>query len=187
MRKIAIFASYNGSGFDALYDAMNNGILDIDISFVMSNNTNAKVLEKAQNRNIKNYLINDKLYENSEEEIIRLLKENNCEFIFLSGYMKKISSTITNNYKVINSHPSLLPDFGGVGMYGRKVHEAVIHAKVKTSGVTVHEVNENYDEGKVILQKSLDILESDTVDTLEDKIKDLERTTIVQGVQLCLK
>ncbi|MEA3553220.1 MAG: formyltransferase family protein [Campylobacterota bacterium] len=187
MTKIAILSSHNGSGFDTLYQASKNNILDIDIPLIISNNTNAKVIQNAKKLNIENHIINDKLFKNVDEEIVKLLNKHNCRYIFLSGYMKKISSLITRNFKVINSHPSLLPLYGGAGMYGRYVHEAVINNKESISGVTIHEVDENYDEGKIILQKSLNIKDDETANSLEERIKILEQEAIIDGFKLCLK
>lgn len=181
MTNIAILASHNGSGFSALYDAKSNNILDINIPLVVSNNTNAGVLEKANSFNIENHIVNGKLYENPDKAIYELLKEKDCKYIFLSGYMKKISSLLTDNFKIINCHPSLLPSYGGVGMYGRYVHEAVIANKERYSGVTIHYVNENYDEGEIILQKSIEILSGDSAESLEIKIKELEQKAIVEA------
>jgi len=187
MTNIAILASYNGSGFDTLYQASKNGILDINIKLVISNNTNAVALEKAQAYNINSYIVNATTDTNVDEKIYTLLKEHKCKYVFLSGYMKKISSKITNNFKVINSHPSLLPKYGGQGMYGRYVHEAVVKNNEKVSGVTVHEVNEKYDDGKIILQKQLHLADGETPQTLEQKIKELEKSTIVESFIQCLK
>ena len=187
MTKIAILSSHNGTGFDTLYQASKDKILDIDISLIISNNTNAKVIKNAKKLNIENHIINDKLFENVDEQIFKLLNKHNCKYIFLSGYMKKISSLITNNFTVINSHPSLLPLYGGAGMYGRFVHEAVINNKELISGVTIHEVDENYDEGKIILQKTLNINKDETAQSLETRIKALEQEAIVDGFKLCLK
>ena len=187
MTNIAVLASYNGSGFDTLHQACKDGVLDIDIKLVISNNTNAVVLEKAKAYNINSYLVNATTESDVDEKIYTLLKENNCEYVFLSGYMKKISSKLTNNFKVINSHPSLLPKYGGQGMYGRYVHEAVVKNNEKVSGVTVHEVNEKYDDGKIILQKQLKLSEGETPQTLEQKIKDLEKSAIVESFIKCLK
>jgi phosphoribosylglycinamide formyltransferase 1 len=187
MTKIAIFSSHNGSGFDTLYEAYKNKALDIDIPLIISNNSNAKVIENAKALNIANYVVNDKLFTNVDEKIVELLNQYDCKYIFLSGYMKKISPIITNNFKVINSHPSLLPSYGGAGMYGRYVHEAVINNKEKLTGVTIHEVDENYDEGKIIFQKSLTINKNDTAESLENRIKELEKEAIVEGFELCLK
>jgi phosphoribosylglycinamide formyltransferase-1 len=100
--------------------------------------------------------------------------------------MKKISSNLANNYNIINSHPALLPSYGGKGMYGRFVHEAVIENKEKQSGVTVHHVNENYDEGAIILQKSISISVGETAESLESRIKLLEQEAIIEALEICL-
>ena len=97
--------------------------------------------------------------------------------------MKKVGANITQNFKVINSHPALLPNYGGAGMYGRFVHEAVIKNGEKMSGVTLHEVDENYDEGKIILQKKLSLVKDETANSLEAKIKELEKIAIVEAFQ----
>ena len=186
MTKIVVLASHNGSGFDTLYNAYKNKLLDIEIVLVISNNKNAKVLQKASNANIENIIINSKLYDDVDQEIFNLIKEKQCDIIFLSGYMKKISPLITANFKIINSHPSLLPLYGGSGMYGIYVHEAVISNCDTRSGVTIHEVNENYDEGKIILQQSLELDTKETVHSLEKRIKDLEKTTIVEAFKKVL-
>ena len=186
MKNLAIMASHNGSGFNALHKAMLDDILDIDIKLVISNNSNAKVLQNASAYGIDNFLINTNTHENPDEEIYALLKQYDCEYIFLSGYMKKISPIITNNFKVINSHPSLLPKYGGTGMYGHFVHEAVIANNEKMSGVTIHEVNEVYDSGEIILQKELYLENNETSQSLEKKIKDLEQIAIVDAFKICL-
>lgn len=187
MINIAILASHNGSGYDTLRQACENNILNVNIKLIISNNTNAPVLKKAKKYGVDNYLVNSKTCEDVDARIYSLLQEYNCDYICLFGYMKKISSKITQNFKVINSHPSLLPKHGGVGMYGSLVHEAVIKNKDKKSGVTVHEVNANYDDGKIILQKELILSENETAQTLEIKIKELEKTAIVEGILKCLK
>lgn len=186
MKKLAILASHNGSGFEAIQDAIKNGTLQASVEIVISNNSDAKVLEKAKDFGIPSYVTNKSTDNNPDEKIAQLLKEYDCSYVFLSGYMKKISPDLTNNFKIINSHPSLLPAFGGAGMYGRFVHEAVIAAGVTESGVSIHEVNENYDEGEIILQKKLALTTNETVDSLENKIKSLEKTAIIEALQKCL-
>jgi len=187
MKNIAVFASHNGSGLDAIVKAVREKILPLNITLVVSNNTEAKVLQKAKDYGLTCKLINAKTHNNPDDALYQLLKEHDCEYIFLSGYMKKIPSILTCNFKIINSHPSLLPKYGGAGMYGRFVHEAVIKNNERKSGVTIHEVNEHYDDGKIILQKSLQISPEDNVNTLEKKIKSLEKKAIVEGLALCLK
>jgi phosphoribosylglycinamide formyltransferase-1 len=186
MEKIAILASYNGSGFEAIYHAVAAKKLSLQIALVISNNSNATVLEKAKRFGIETHLVNKARFENPDEKIYELLMEHGCKYVFLSGYMKKLSPLLTQNFSIINSHPALLPKFGGEGMYGRHVHEAVIAAKESISGVTIHEVNENYDEGKIILQKELRLDENETVQTLEERIKALEKESIVEALALCL-
>lgn len=187
MINIAILSSHNGSGFETLYLAAQNNVLAININLVISNNTNAVVLQKAKKYNIDNYVVNSKTSQNVDDTIYKLLKESKCEYIFLSGYMKKISSKLTDNFKIINSHPSLLPKYGGEGMYGRFVHEAVVKNNEKVSGVTIHEVNENYDDGEIILQRELLLSDGETPESLETKIKELEKVAIVEGFKQCLK
>jgi phosphoribosylglycinamide formyltransferase-1 len=187
MTKIAVLASHNGSGLDALYKASLEKTLNIQIALVISNNTNANVLKNATRYGIDNFIINDKTTSNPHAKIEELLHQYGCEYVFLAGYMKKLSANITNNFKIINSHPALLPKYGGTGMYGRFIHEAVIENGESISGVTIHEVNENYDEGKIILQNSISLSQNETVDSLEKKIKALEVKTIVEGFKLCLK
>jgi len=185
MKRIGILSSHNGSGFDTILQACENKILDAQVVLVISNNSNAKVLEKASKKDIPNFVINAKKYpnENLDEKITNLMLEFKIDYIFLSGYMKKIEKNLLKEFpnKIINSHPALLPKFGGSGMYGRFVHEAVIKAKEKESGCTIHYVNENYDEGEYILQKSISLLQDEKVETLEEKIKELEKAAVVEA------
>lgn len=185
MTKVAILSSHNGSGFEALYNSCE--ILNIQIPLVISNNQNANVLQKAKSYNIDNFVINAKNSNNPDEQIEKLLLKYECDYIFLSGYMKKLSPNLTRKFKFINSHPSLLPKYGGQGMYGRHVHEAVINNHEKHSGVTIHEVNENFDEGKIIFQEKFALAENENVESLEQKIKELESLAIVEGLKICLK
>jgi len=185
MTNIAILASHNGSGFDTLQT--NAKELGIEIKLLISNNSDSQAIQKAKERGIETHVINSKTSLNPDAKIYELIKSKNCPIVYLSGYMKKISSDITNNFKVINSHPSLLPKFGGKGMYGRHVHEAVIKNKEKVSGCTLHYVNDVYDEGEIIMQNQLVLDSDETVQSLEKKIKLLEAKTIVEGLKKCLK
>ena len=191
IKKIGILASYNGSGFETIQKAILDKKLDAKIVVVITNNTNAGVLEKAESYNIPYFIVNDKRYpgQNIDDKIARLLVEFDCDYIFLSGYMKKIESNLLNSFpnKIINTHPAILPSiYGGKGMYGRFVHEAVIKNGEKKSGVTIHYVNEVYDEGEKILVKELELSQNETVDSLEDKIKNLESIAIVEAFEKLL-
>ncbi len=190
MKKIGILSSHNGSGYITLDTACKSGILYAEIVVVISNNTNAGVVESAKRRKTPVFVINNNLFPNEDldEKITCLFEQYECDFIFLSGYMKKLESKLINKYenKIINSHPALLPKFGGKGMYGRFVHEKVIALREKKSGVTIHFVNEDYDKGKFILQNSIIIKNNCTVDDLEENIKKLESKSIIQAFKKLL-
>ena len=190
-KRIGILASYNGSGFETIQKAINEKKLDAKVVVVISNNTNAGVLEKAESFDIPNFIINDKRYpgQNIDDKCARLLKDFDCDYVFLSGYMKKIESSLLSTFpnKIINTHPALLPSiYGGIGMYGRFVHEAIINNGEKKSGVTIHYINEVYDEGEIILTKELEIDSNETVDSLENRIKELEKEAIIEAFEKLL-
>jgi len=187
MKKIGILSSHNGSGYVTIDKACKSGALNAEVVLVISNNSKANVLKTAQQRGTKTEVINNNLFpnENLDEKITQLLVEYKCDYIFLSGYMKKIEPKLISTFenKIINSHPALLPNYGGKGMYGRNVHDAVIAAGEKESGVTIHFVNEEYDKGEFILQNTLKIEEGCSVEELENNIKALESTSIVEALQ----
>ncbi|OCL91872.1 phosphoribosylglycinamide formyltransferase [Aliarcobacter thereius] len=191
VKKIGILASYNGSGFETIHKAIEAGILDAKVEVIITNNSNAGVLEKAKNYGVKSFVINQKLFpeDNIDLKIAQTLKEFDCDYIFLSGYMKKIEENMLKTFpnKIINTHPAILPSiYGGAGMYGSFVHQAVVKNSEKKSGVTIHYVNENYDEGEKILIKELELSENETAETLETKIKDLEKIAIVEAFKKVL-
>jgi len=184
---IAIFASANASNLEPIYNAIKENIINANINLLLSNNTNAPALQKAKDLGINTIAINSKNSTNISQDIYNELIKYNCKYIVLSGYMKKLDKLITSNFIVLNSHPALLPKYGGEGMYGRYVHEAVIKNNEQYSGTTIHYVNENYDEGKIILQEKILLDNNETIDTLELKIKELEKIAIIKALKLCLK
>ena len=191
MKRIGILASYNGSGFLTIQKAIEQKILDAQVIVVVSNNSNANVLKSAEDMQIPNFIINEKKYpnENIDEKIANLFKEFKCDYIFCSGYMKMIGTNLISEFeeKIVNTHPALLPSkYGGKGMYGRFVHEAIIKNNEAKSGVTIHFVNEKYDDGKIILKKELKLENDETVDSLENRIKDLENIAIVEAFEKLL-
>ena len=192
MKKIGILASYNGSGFETIQKAIETGILNAKVEVIITNNSDAGVLEKASKYGIKSFVINKNLFpdENLDLKISQILKEYGCDYIFLSGFMKKIEDNMLKTFanKIINTHPAILPSiYGGAGMYGHFVHEAVVKNGEKKSGVTIHYVNENYDEGEKILIKELLLDENETAQTLENKIKELEKIAIVEAFKKVLE
>ena len=192
MKKIGILASYNGSGFETIQKAIEDKILDAKVVVIITNNSDAGVLEKASKYGIKSFVINKNLFpdENLDLKIAQTLKEYECDYIFLSGFMKKIEDNMLKTFenKIINTHPAILPSiYGGAGMYGHFVHEAVVKNGEKKSGVTIHYVNENYDEGEKILIKELLLDENETAQSLENKIKELEKIAIVEAFKKVLE
>ena len=186
MKKIAILASHNGSKMDAIHKASQDGTLDAKIALVISNNSDAPVLQKAASMHIPHFVVNSKTTSNPDETIAELLTQHNCSLVVLAGYMKKLSAHITQNFQVINSHPSLLPKYGGKGMYGRFVYEAVLHNGEKESGITIHKVDEEYDSGAILLQRRVAIAPNESVQSLERKIKALEQEAIIEALGRCL-
>lgn len=180
---LAIFASYNGSILEPILENIQNNTLNIKISIIITNNSNAFVIQKAKKQNIPYKIINQTLFPNQDLNMIILdeLKNAKIDYILLAGYMKKIDEPLIKAYpnKIINTHPSLLPKYGGVGMYGRSVHEAVLQNSEKESGVTAHYVDSNYDEGVIIAQKSLKIDSLWDIEKLEKSIKNLEQIMII--------
>lgn len=188
LKRIGILSSHNGSGFLSLQEAIEKKELKAQVVCVISNNTNANVLKSASERDIPNFIVNSKKYPDVDldEKITELFKEFQVDYIFLSGYMKKLEKKLLNDFKnkIINSHPALLPKFGGQGMYGTFVHEAVINGNEEKSGCTIHYVDEEYDEGEYILQKEIILSADETVESLENKIKELESLAIVEAFKI---
>jgi phosphoribosylglycinamide formyltransferase-1 len=155
--RYAVLASGGGSNFQALLDRAATGDLSAQAVFVASNNSTAPALDKARAAGIPAYHVSAKT-EGSEEgvaaRLLALLDEYKSDLLVLAGYMKKVPDAVLKRMKnrVINIHPALLPEFGGAGMYGQHVHEAVVRAGKAISGMTIHMVNEHYDEGQAILQ-----------------------------------
>ena len=141
---------------------------------MLSNKKDAKVLERAKRLNISSMNFNKSDFFTSDK-ILTILKEN-ADFIVLAGFLWKIPAKIIDEFpnKIINIHPALLPKYGGKGMYGMHVHEAVVKNNETASGITIHYVNENYDEGAIIFQKSFKVLPTDTVENVAEKIHKLE-------------
>lgn len=171
---VAIFASGAGSNAQKIIDTFRDN-KRIKISLVVCNNPQAGVIAIANKENIPSLLIQKKrFYE--EDAYLPELQQHKIDFIVLAGFLWKVPSTLIKDYpdKIVNIHPALLPRYGGKGMYGAKVHEAVIAAKEKESGITIHYVDEIYDHGSIIHQAICTIDENDTPASLAEKIHRLE-------------
>jgi phosphoribosylglycinamide formyltransferase-1 len=178
---LAVFASGRGSNLKAILEAIQSGFLPMNLVAVISNNSKAGALELARQYNIAAYHISQQQYLTEEEYtnyLLNILKNHSVDIIALAGYMKKIPPKIIRAYpkRIVNIHPALLPKFGGVGMYGISVHEAVIASGDKTSGVTVHFVDEEYDHGSIIRQRQVAVLQSDTPESLASKVLQIEHS-----------
>lgn len=173
-KKIVIFASGNGTNAVNIFNYF-SAIDDIEVSHIFSNNRKAKVLERANTLGITPVYFDKSALLNSDEILI-LLEEIKPDLIVLAGFLLKIPQKIIETFphKIINIHPSLLPKYGGKGMYGSKVHEAVIANKEAKSGISIHYVNPIYDDGKIVSQHEIIVSEDDTPEDLADKIHQLE-------------
>jgi len=174
---ICFFASHGGSNMQAIIDNIKLEELDIKISLVISNNSNSTALERAINEGIPSYHLSSITNpDNLDDVIIDKIKEYKVNIILLAGYMRKLGDRVIDEVegRVLNIHPALLPKFGGKGMYGMNVHQAVIDAKEKKSGATVHIVSSNYDEGRILNQIEVDVFPEDDPETLAKRVLEVE-------------
>ena len=172
---IAIFASGAGSNVKNIIEYFKNDS-KVQIQCVWSNKTSAGALDHAKEAKIDTLIFNKQQIEDADN-LITVLHKNNIELIVLAGFLLKIPPKFIKNFngKIINVHPSLLPKYGGKGMYGNNVHNKVLKSGDKETGITIHYVNENYDEGKIISQFKTEINNNETIDSLLLKIKGLEK------------
>ena len=189
MKKLAVLVSGGGSNLQSIIDQTKNGILkDIaEVVIVISNNPSAYGLERAKKENIKAVALDYKNMDKKDydEQLYKLIQESGADLICLAGYLKKVPDVIVKEYKsrVLNIHPALLPKFGGKGMYGHFVHEAVVKAKEKKSGPTVHYVDENYDTGSIILQKEVPVYETDTPEDVAKRVLAQEHIIFPEAIK----
>ena len=181
MKKIAVLASGRGTNLQALIDACKSGLIDAQICVVMSNNEDAKALERAQKEGIPTEVISNA----NTFRMIDALVTHGTDLVVLAGYLQKIAPSVIDAFKdqIINIHPSLLPKYGGEGMYGRKVHETVLANGETETGVTIHHVTENYDEGEIIEQLTIKIHDGDTPELLAARVLQYERMLLVHTVR----
>ena len=175
-KKLVIFASGCGTNAENIIKYFHKD-QRVKVIAVFSNNRSAKVLERAHKLNVKAlHFDREAIYESNE--MLNLLKDMSPDLIVLAGFLWIFPQKILNKFqdKVINIHPALLPKYGGKGMYGMKVHEAVLEKKELETGISIHYVNENYDEGKLIFQATCPVEPEDTAEDIANKIHALEYT-----------
>ena len=174
MKRIVIFASGGGTNAENLIKFFQNSD-NASVIQILCNNPHAKVLDRAKNLKVSALSFNRVAFSKSED-VLNILKASKPDLIVLAGFLWKFPEFIINAFpnKVINVHPALLPKYGGKGMYGMHVHEAVVANKESETGITIHYVNENYDEGAIIFQAKCDVTSQDTAKDVASKIHDLE-------------
>lgn len=174
MINIAIFASGSGSNAEniAKYFETQNSVC---VKIIVSNKSDAFVHTRAEKLGIRSITFSKSDFENTHA-VLDCLKDNGVDFIVLAGFLLKVPQNLIEAYpqKIVNIHPALLPKFGGKGMYGDRVHQAVVAAQEKESGITIHYINENYDEGAILFQAKCDIDPTDTYQDVAQKVHRLE-------------
>jgi phosphoribosylglycinamide formyltransferase 1 len=180
--RCAVFASGGGSNFNALLQRKASGDLLCDFVLVIGNNSTAGAFEHARRALVPTCHLAPSQFKDEKEytsRLLDLLDKAETDLVVLAGYMKKLPVEIIRKYagRIVNIHPALLPSFGGKGLYGRHVHQAVLDYGAKISGVTVHYVDEEYDQGPIIMQRTVPVLDSDTAETLAARVLEAEHDT----------
>jgi phosphoribosylglycinamide formyltransferase-1 len=186
--RCAVFASGGGTNFQSLLDRQKTGDLHVDFALFIGNNSGAAAFERARKHAIPAVHCAPSHFASKEEyarKLAALLQEHRVELIVLAGYMKKLPSQIVKTYRnrIVNIHPALLPSFGGKGMYGGRVHEAVIASGVKVTGVTVHFVDDKYDHGPIILQRTVEVLDTDDPHSIAERVLTVEHASYWQAIE----
>jgi len=174
MKKIIVFASGSGTNAENIIKYFSNTEIAKVVS-VFTNNASAKVIERA-----KNHQIPVEIFEKNElleRKVLQKIQKIDPDLIVLAGFLLKFPENIIEQYpnKIINIHPALLPNYGGKGMYGMHIHRAIVNNKEKETGISIHYVNENYDEGAIIFQANVALTDEDTPETVAEKIHELEQ------------
>jgi len=184
-KKIAVFSSGEGSTMTKIHKACQRGNLPAEILLIISNKVHSGAIERARRHAIDSYLFDTGNNEDTiktESDLVGLLKQSKIDWILLLGYTRKIGPKLLTafNNRIINTHPSLLPKYGGKGFYGRKIHEAVLASGDILTGATVHLVNEEYDSGEILSQIDVPVLPNDSATTLEARVKKTEKAHLIK-------
>lgn len=184
MFKIAVLVSGGGTNLQEIIDNIENKRLNCKIEYIIADR-DCYSLERGRKYNIKSILLDKKEYGNKLSNEINKVLENKVDLIVLAGYLSIVDKDFISdwNNKIINIHPSLLPKYGGKGMYGMKVHEAVIANKEKKSGCTVHFVDVDIDTGKILLQRKVDVSNNETPESLQKKVLKEEHQLLIEAIE----
>ena len=186
--RLGFLASHNGTNVQAIVDACKSGLLDAEPRVVISNNSKAGVLERARREGIPHRHLSAKTHPDPadlDRAIAATLEEHGVDLVVMAGYMKLLGPETEARYKdrILNTHPALLPRFGGKGMFGPHVHEAVLAAGETETGVTVHLADEEYDRGPIVSQRTVPLLPDDTPDTLGGRLLEVEHAIYVDTLR----
>ncbi|MEQ8197441.1 MAG: phosphoribosylglycinamide formyltransferase [Clostridiaceae bacterium] len=186
MLRIAVLVSGGGSNLQSVIDEVNNGNLDCEIKYVISDSEKAYGLERAKNNGIETAVFDRKIYKKEISDKILEFIDGKVDLIVLAGYLSILDGEILRAFRnrIINIHPSLIPSFSGAGMYGIHVHEAAVKKGVRFSGCTVHFVNEEVDGGEILLQEVVPVLQEDTADTLQQRVLVQEHKLLPKAIKL---
>lgn len=190
--KVAVFVSGSGTNLQSLIDSCADASFPAEITLVISSKKKAFGLERAHNQSIPAVVFRKKDFGTEQEyadAMLKTLKDHHIEIVCLAGYLKLIPSSIVRHFKnrILNIHPALLPKFGGDGMYGMRVHEAVIAGGESESGPTVHIVDEVYDHGRVFMQRKVPVLPDDTPDVLQKRVLAVEHELYPEALEKLAK
>ncbi len=189
--RIAVFCSGSGSNFKALFEAISKRLLQAEIALCLSNRARCGAMEFAEQNGIATAHITEKQFASFDEfavAMVERLKEHQIDIILLAGYMRKVPEAVVAAFpdRMLNIHPALLPKFGGEGMYGIHVHTAVLEAGEAKTGATVHFVNEEYDKGEILLQRTVPVLPDDTPETLAARVLECEHALYPDALEKLL-
>ncbi|MEM0343573.1 MAG: phosphoribosylglycinamide formyltransferase [Thermoplasmata archaeon] len=186
--RIGVLASGGGTNLQAIIDACERGEIDGEVVVVITNMPEAYALERARKHGIDAFCFPHKglTREQHEADIIECLEQHKVDLVCLAGYLRMLTPLFINKYagRLMNTHPALLPSFGGAGMHGLHVHEAVLNYGCKVSGCTIHFVTQEVDGGPIILQKAVPVLEDDTPETLQERVLKEEHKLYPRAIQL---
>lgn len=186
--RLGVLASHFGSNLQAILDACREGRLDARVAVVISNNSAAEALRRAEREGVPAVHLSSKTHPDAEKldlAMAETLERHGAELVVLAGYMKKIGPITLGRFagRMLNTHPALLPKFGGEGMYGDRVHAAVLAAGEEESGVSIHRVTDEYDAGPVIAQARVPVRPDDDVASLSERVRTRERELLVSTLQ----
>lgn len=189
-KRIAVLASGGGSNFEALALSCERNEINGDIVLLIYDRRDAYVKQRAQNHNVPAIYLNKYQFGKDmiklDEAMLALLRENGVDLVVLAGYLSQVGQMTVSAYsnRIINTHPSLIPAFCGMGMHGHHVHEAVVNSGVKLSGCTIHFVDENMDTGPIIMQTSVPVYFSDSPSDVAARVLEQEHTLLPKAVSL---